>query len=154
MIRKQEIPIPSVVCRPIEMMTWRRFLFSYKGRISRIEYRNYSFCCIAFLVAIYVLLHIFPTLIGLCQAISFLAAYTMFPTTAKRIQDLNYPGWFVLRMFAPLIIAFFINITWVYYIAPIPTMFWGGIGCFFMEGTPGPNKYGESPRYRSIFKIW
>ena len=131
-------------------MNWWRFLFLFKGRISRKEYRRYLIGFILFLGIVYGFIQVFQMLISVCQLISFLASYTMFPVSVKRLHDLNFAGGFVILMLTPLIVAIFIHSTSGYIICSLITMFFGGFVCWMVEGTVGPNDYGESPRYR----IW
>ena len=109
------------------------FLFSFKGRINRLQYLCYLLMCLLVLVVLLLISEV-ALYIGLSVEVwgilflSFLFVWLCVSclVSTKRLQDMNISGWCLL-------------------LGVIPTIGW--IVLFVMlcclPGTPGSNKYGE-----------
>ena len=67
--------------------------------------------------------------IGLVGVVTFLAAWIRLAIQVKRWHDRNASGWWTLAVLLPVI-----GLIWVL------------VECGFFDGTPGPNRYGPSPK--------
>lgn len=94
--------------------------FSLTGRIRRTEY-----LLTLVINAVAGILTLIPILGWILMVVFFVFALCQ---GAKRLHDLDKSGWFILLMLVPLV-----NLALLIYI-------------LFVDGTPGPNQYGESPK--------
>jgi uncharacterized membrane protein YhaH (DUF805 family) len=67
--------------------------------------------------------------IGLVGVTTFLGAWIRLAIQVKRWHDRNASGWWTLAVLFPILGAI-----------------WVLVECGFFDGTPGPNKYGPSPK--------
>ena len=112
-----------------------RKLFSLNGRSNRKEY-------IARILLTFLIFFSWPyiknwkqeqfhlsLICGLVLVVCMLVSLIQyFPLSVRRLHDLNTSGWYVFLTFVPFCQFF---ILWL----------------MFKEGTEGPNKYGEEPKY-------
>jgi uncharacterized membrane protein YhaH (DUF805 family) len=121
---------------PVEL-TPKQILFSFKGRIRRSNYWIYSIgITVAAFVAMFVLGAVLGFVGGNESILNIFALVLYIPLIwcslaiqVKRWHDRNKSGWWVLITLIPLIGAI-----------------WALIENGFLEGTPGPNDYGPSPK--------
>lgn len=109
------------------------FLFSFKGRINRLQYLCYLLMCLLvfglLLLISGVVLHVgLPENIWLVLVLSFLLVWLCVSciVSTKRLQDINISGWCLLLGLIPAI-------GWIVLLV---------ILCC-LPGTPGVNNYGE-----------
>lgn len=110
-------------------------LFCFSGRSKRKEYiARILLTFIIFVISGYsgndtVNYNIFSVIciwfLVICMLISIVQ---YFPLSVRRLHDINVSGWYVFLTFVPFCQFF---ILWL----------------MFKEGTQGPNKYGEEPKY-------
>jgi uncharacterized membrane protein YhaH (DUF805 family) len=105
-----------------------RFLFVFRGRVSRGTYLG----CTALLAAAFVVLFVF--LDAVAGYASTLVLYPPFlgslaALTVKRLHDRGHSAWRLLIVLIPVI-------------GPI----WLLVGLFLRSGSPGENQYGDDPR--------
>ncbi len=123
-------------------------LFSFQGRMRR---RDFWLCFLILIVASCVLnvivsMALGPTVIvasadpaanfaamsGAMRGAGLVALILCWPSLAigvKRCHDRNQTGWWMLLLFIPII-----------------GFFWWLINLGILDGTPGPNQYGPSPK--------
>ena len=113
-------------------MPLSEFLFSFKGRINRLQYLCYLLMCLLFFLLLFliseVVLHIgLPVDVWVILALSFLIAWLCVSciVSTKRLQDINLSGWCLLFGM----------------IFPIGAIVLLVILCC-LPGTPGNNNYG------------
>ncbi len=125
------------------MNNWQTMLFSGKGRIRRSQYWLWGF--ISFLIgwildtiinvgtnATQVMMttgHFPPTTMIGYGVVAIWQIYTGACVVAKRWHDRDKSGWMYLILFIPIV-----------------GLIWTFIECGCMDGTPGPNKHGPSPK--------
>jgi uncharacterized membrane protein YhaH (DUF805 family) len=114
-------------------MSLSEFLFSFKGRINRLQYLCYLLVCLlvfGFILLIEsVVLHIgLPVEIRTVLVLSFLLVWLCISciVSTKRLQDANISGWCLLLGVIPII-------GWIVLLV---------ILCC-LPGTPSSNNYGE-----------
>ena len=114
-------------------MPLSEFLFSFKGRINRLQYLCYLLMCLLVFVLLFficeVAVHIgLPVKIGGVLVLSFLLVWLCVSciVSTKRLQDINISGWCLL-------------------LGVIPTIGWIVLFVILccLPGTPGSNNYGE-----------
>ena len=113
-------------------MPLSEFLFSFKGRINRLQYWCYLLMCLLVLVLLFLIsevaLHIgLPVDVWIVVSLSFLLVWLCVSciVSTKRLQDINISGWCLLFGMIP-------PIGWIVLLV---------ILCC-LPGTPGINKYG------------
>lgn len=110
-----------------QKFSWSWFLFSFKGRINRLQYWLYNFVLIA--VSIFVFVAAGANQTGEEMA-GLVILITIWPTLAvqvKRWHDRDKSGWWVLINFIPIIAI------------------WAIIENGFLAGSERPNFYGNAP---------
>ena len=126
------------------MMTWKRFCFSFKGRVNQTIYWIY--------VTVYLILLLFMGAIAMdiTDAYSilllppiFLTMYTNIAVTVKRLHDTNRSGWLYLWV----LLAFILGVIFSgspplrsTVLLPFAIYFFVVCGCF--KGSEGKNDYG------------
>lgn len=105
----------------------------FSGRATRQEYWMFTlFNIIAFILASIIDSLLFGKLFGHYGPVYFLYGLgVLLPSlavTVRRLHDINKSGWFILVSLIPLV-------GWIWLLILLVT-----------DGTPGPNKYGESPK--------
>jgi uncharacterized membrane protein YhaH (DUF805 family) len=117
---------------PVEL-TPKQILFSFKGRIRRSTYWIYYIgMMVAVLVAMAVLgfVGVSESILGIFAVVLYIPLiWISLAIQIKRWHDRNKSGWWVLITLIPLIGAI-----------------WALVENGFLEGTPGPNDYGPSPK--------
>jgi uncharacterized membrane protein YhaH (DUF805 family) len=123
-------------------MTVKQMLFSFEGRITRLQFWMYSFgLAIVFYILLFILTQVmsvtaeqyvngavpgtFFAILGLLY-IPFLWAHLAI--NAKRCHDRDRSAWFILVSLIPLV--------GLWYLVEIG----------FLDGTQGPNRFGPSPK--------
>ena len=116
-------------------MGLRQFLFSFEGRISRLEWWEFSIPYAVFLALLYWAESSFAesgprkTYVAIAIIVVYaVALYMWVAVNAKRCHDRGHSGWFVLLSLLPLA-----NI-------------WYLVEVGFLRGQTGVNKYGPDPK--------
>ena len=122
-----------------------KLCFLFRGRISRRTFRIYLLSLIGFLFLCYILVSIHYALKPIMVIVAWLTYYTMIPVGAKRLHDLNHPGWIILLGMIPCIVGVFLD-SLLGNIIMFTGVMYVGRYLFFVEGTAGANKYGVSPK--------
>jgi uncharacterized membrane protein YhaH (DUF805 family) len=102
-------------------------LFSFDGRIPRLQFWGYFIPYFLLYVGTFVLAAAEEGLRFLPLAYSLLMLYPTLAVNAKRCHDRGRSGWFMLITFIPIV------------------GFWYLIEVGFLEGTAGDNQYGPDP---------
>ena len=122
-------------------MPTMKSLFSFQGRVRRSTWWLTRIgvgvsMLVIFFIAGFVAAIVTPTLTARQSPIVLLTYLTFIPAvwidlavTVKRWHDRDKSGWMVLISFIPLI-----------------GMIWTFVECGCLDGTPGPNRFGESPK--------
>ena len=115
-----------------------RFLFSFKGRINRLQYWLYTIGVISFyflvggiiiaIVAVGNIAELDKRYTDILGILGLMFTYTMIAIAAKRLHDTDRSG---------------LNILWE--LVPCIGIFYLLIVCGFLKGTPHKNRYGEPP---------
>ena len=121
-------------------MSLSEFLFSFKGRINRLQYLCYQLVCLLVFVLLFLIsevaLHIgLPVDVWIVVSLSFLFVWLCVSciVSTKRLQDINISGWCLLLGVMPTILGVMPTIGWIVLLV---------ILCC-IPGTPGINMYGE-----------
>ena len=116
-------------------MGLRQFLFSFEGRISRLEWWEFSIPYAVFLFLLYWTESSFAelgpreTFAVIAIVVTYAVALFMWmAVNVKRCHDRGHSGWFVLLGLIPLV-----NIWYV-------------VDVCFLPGQHGPNRFGPDPR--------
>lgn len=114
-------------------MLLSEFLFSFKGRINRLQYWCYLLMCLLVLVFISLMtavvhhIGLFVDIWGILSLFFLLVSFCVSCiVSVKRLQDTNTSGWCLLFGMIPLI-------GWIYLFVVLCCL----------PGTPGSNNYGE-----------
>jgi uncharacterized membrane protein YhaH (DUF805 family) len=107
-------------------------LFSFDGRIRRRDFWLMSFLCsgatlVAALICLFALPQ--PINVALVFCLGFVSAFVHLSLQVKRWHDRGRSGIWAFVLFVPFL-----------------GQFWTLLECGFMPGTPGPNRYGASPK--------
>ena len=111
----------------------KRYLFSFKGRATRLEYWMFNVAVICTTVIVGIIFIALGEEVGGIVVYVFMLVYiwSLIAIQVKRWQDRDKSGWWI-----------FINI--------IPIVgFWALIENGFLRGTEGKNRFGEDPLERS-----
>jgi len=125
------------------IMGVRHFLFSFGGRISRLEWWEFAIPYTVFLALLYWAESSFAELgpRKTYVAIAIFAAYAIalymwLAVNVKRCHDRGHSGWFVLLGLIPLV-----NIWYV-------------VEVCFLPGQSGPNRFGPDPKATTLAPIF
>ncbi len=115
-------------------MDWKYLLTSFDGRINRAKF----WAAVGVMIAASIVAAIIDGLLGLSigqsglgilgAIVSLVSIYIGAAVYAKRWHDRDKSGWWTLIVLVP-----FIGGIWLL------------VECGFLQGTPGPNKYGPDP---------
>jgi uncharacterized membrane protein YhaH (DUF805 family) len=119
----------------VRIMGVRHFLFSFEGRISRLEWWEFAIPYVVFLALLYWAESSFAelgprkTYVAIAIFVVYaVGLYMWLAVNVKRCHDRGHSGWFVLLSLIPLV-----NIWYVVEV------------CFF-PGQSGPNRFGPDPK--------
>ena len=120
-------------------MNGRHFLFSFKGRISRLEWWEFAIPYVVFLALLYWAESSFAasgprkTYVAIAIFVVYaVALYMWLAVNVKRCHDRGHSGWFVLLSLIPLV-----NIWYV-------------VEVCFLPGQSGPNRFGPDPKATTL----
>ena len=111
----------------------KRYLFSFKGRATRLEYwmYNVALICVSFILG-FIFIALGDEVGGIVLVVFYLFfIWSLIAIQVKRWQDRDKSGWWILINFIPII------------------GFWAVIENGFLPGTEGKNRFGEDPLERS-----
>jgi uncharacterized membrane protein YhaH (DUF805 family) len=139
-------------------MTLLQTFFSFKGRLRR---RDYWLCNLA--IGVVMLLLVLPLMFGLkleptdprIGALSLICIWPSAALLAKRIQDRDKIGWMAANYWGPSLVAMGLSFVPQFGLGGVKVILdlattvvgvWYLIEFGFMDGTPGKNAYGPSPK--------
>ena len=112
----------------------KRYLFSFRGRATRLEYwmYNVALICVSFILG-FIFIALGDEVGGIVLVVFYLFfIWSLIAIQVKRWQDRDKSGWWIL-----------INLV------PIIGSIWALIDNGFLRGTEGMNRFGEDPLERS-----
>ena len=120
-------------------MDFLHFLFSFEGRISRLEWWEFSIPYAVFVSLLYLSQSDFAesgprkTYVAIAIFVVYaVALYMWLAVNVKRCHDRGHSGWFVLLGLIPLV-----NIWYV-------------VEVCFLPGQSGPNRFGPDPKATTL----
>lgn len=133
-------------------------LFSFKGRINRKTFWTFFLGYCGFFISLFFLADIgvidpfrdYVTFVVIVIIFILFCAYIQISIIVKRLHDTNRSGLNILWYITPMTLSgwfsnSFSSLSRLFCFVGILYLL---IVCGITKGTPGPNKYGESPRYR------
>lgn len=162
---------PPIVCKPDDSnVNLLHLLFSFKGRIDRKTFWMFYLSYCGFFISLFFLANtgfldplrniirnlvaiddVFYIVFVVIVVIFILfCTYIQIPVIVKRLHDSNRLGVNALWYLIPMILSgwFSDNFSSLSRLLWLIGFLYLLIICGIVKGTPGPNKYGESPRYR------
>jgi len=143
-------------------MSWSRYLFSSRGRLTRAKYWFAAIVFLLVMAAAVMLALMAPTALPswsllpagleLVIGLAFLAVcYSSIVIAIKRLHDRNKSGWWVLIFFGlPSVLPQLADparpaVTLVLNGASFVLSLWALVELGFLRGTRGPNRFGPDP---------